>query len=312
MSISSYIKEVGRGKDGARAMNREQAAHCMGQVLDGKTTDLEVGAFCIAMRVKGETANELLGFLDAIHTRMPQLPDLQGHWVILPSYNGARKLPVLTPLLAGLLAERGINVLVHGMPEDPARVTTAQVWQALGWATLAEVTPESIATNPINSLGTGLFFASTQTLMPDLARLLNVRRTIGVRNSAHSLVKLMNPLVNSAAQALVIGSYTHPEYLHSMGEVFARVPYPAMLLRGTEGEPVADPRRCPQMDVFDGQGGTKLVQAAQAGPLQTLPDLPEPTVAATATYTQRVLAGELPVPAPMATQVEHILLMCSE
>jgi anthranilate phosphoribosyltransferase len=279
----------------------------MGQVLDAKVTDLEVGAFCIAMRVKGETADELLGFLDAIHARMPKLPDLTGNWVILPSYNGARKLPVLTPLLAGLLAERGVNVLVHGMPEDPARVTTAQVWAALGWAVLNEVTPESIAINPINSLGTGLFFIKTEHLMRPLAQLLNVRRTIGVRNSAHSLVKLMNPLINSPAKALVVGSYTHPEYLHSMGEVFARTAYPAMLLRGTEGEPVADARRCPQMDSFDGQGGTKTVQPAQSGALQALPDLPDASADATARYVQSVLAGELAVPAPIATQVEHIL-----
>ena len=53
MGIGKYIKEIGRGKDGARALTREQAADLLGQVLDGTVTDLEIGAFCLAMRIKG-------------------------------------------------------------------------------------------------------------------------------------------------------------------------------------------------------------------------------------------------------------------
>ena len=66
MGISQYIKEIGRGKDGARSLTREQAADLMGQVLDGAVTDLEVGGFCLAMRIKGETPEEMAGFLDAV------------------------------------------------------------------------------------------------------------------------------------------------------------------------------------------------------------------------------------------------------
>ena len=62
MGISHYIKEIGRGKDGARALSREQAADLLGQVLDGTVTDLEIGAFCLAMRIKGETPEEMAGF----------------------------------------------------------------------------------------------------------------------------------------------------------------------------------------------------------------------------------------------------------
>jgi anthranilate phosphoribosyltransferase len=59
MSISQYIKEIGRGKDGARALSREQAADLLGQVLDDTVTDLEIGTFCLAMRIKGETPDEM-------------------------------------------------------------------------------------------------------------------------------------------------------------------------------------------------------------------------------------------------------------
>ena len=49
MSIATYIKEIGRGKEGARALTQEQAHDLMSQVLDGRVTDLEIGAFAIAM-----------------------------------------------------------------------------------------------------------------------------------------------------------------------------------------------------------------------------------------------------------------------
>jgi anthranilate phosphoribosyltransferase len=65
MGIAKYIKEIGRGKDGARSLTREQATDLMGQVLDGAVTDLEIGGFCLAMRIKGETPEEMAGFLDA-------------------------------------------------------------------------------------------------------------------------------------------------------------------------------------------------------------------------------------------------------
>ncbi|HPL79162.1 MAG TPA: DNA-binding protein YbiB, partial [Burkholderiaceae bacterium] len=74
MGISQYIKEIGRGKDGARALTRDQAADLFGQVLDGTVSDLEVGAFCLAMRIKGETPAEMAGFLDATHARMHRVP----------------------------------------------------------------------------------------------------------------------------------------------------------------------------------------------------------------------------------------------
>ena len=295
MSISHYIKDIGRGKDGARSLNREQATDLFGQVLDGTVTDLEVGGFCLAMRIKGETPEEMAGFLDATHQRLQRLPDGGAPTVVLPSYNGARKLPALTPLLALLLAREGAAVLVHGTATEDRRVTSEAVFVALG--------------HPARTADTALSagqcaFVPTEVLHPGLKRLLDVRRAVGLRNPAHSLVKLMNPC---AGHALIVGSYTHPEYAVSMAQTFALVGAHALLLRGTEGEPVADARRTPQMDAFR-DGERILLQPAQEGSLAVLPDLPKDISAeASAAYIRDVLNGRLPVPAPIALQVAHIL-----
>ena len=99
MSIAPYIKEIGRGKEGARSLTAEQAHELMSQVLDGQASDLEIGAFAIAMRIKGESIEELAGFLRSAHERCIPLHPTQPS-LVLPSYNGARKLPNLTALLA--------------------------------------------------------------------------------------------------------------------------------------------------------------------------------------------------------------------
>ena len=295
MSIGHYIKEIGRGKDGARALSREKAADLFGQVLDGGVTDLEIGAFCLAMRIKGETPAEMAGFLDATHQRLQLIPAGQRPTVVIPSYNGARKLPVLTPLLALLLAREGLPVLIHGTATESSRVFTSKVLLAL----------DLPAHTHIKKIANGeVMFAPTELLCPGLQRLLDVRRVVNLRNSAHSVVKLMNPCVGNS---LVVSSYTHPEYALSMAATLELMGANALLLRGTEGEAVADPRRIPRMQGFIA-GRSVALQEVQAGPLTALPALPKDIGEhSTAHYIREVLAGTCPVPAPIAQQVVHIL-----
>ena len=218
--------------------------------------------------------------------------------------SGAEMLPLketpspMKTLLGLLLAREDVPVLIHGTPTESTRVDAAKVLTNLGVKALT-----AIDTGACTLQASQVVFAPTGVLLPGLQRLLEVRRVVGLRNSAHSLVKLMNPV---DGDAVVVGSYTHPEYATSMAEVFALMPYRAVLLRGTEGEPVADARRMPQMDGFI-NGRRELLQEAQSGSLAQLPDLPGLDAQATAHYIQRVVAKELPVPAPIACQVECIL-----
>ena len=295
MSISHYLKEIGRGKDGARALSRSQSADLLGQVLDGTISDLEVGGFCIAMRIKGETPDEMAGFMDALLQRLQRVPASDSATVVLPSYNGARKLPVLTPLLALLLAREGLSVLVHGTPTESNRVFSSEVLAVLGVPALTAL--RKIAPGEV-------VFAPTELLSPALKRLLDVRRVLGLRNPAHSLVKLINPV---EGKSLVVSSYTHPEYAVSMAATFERVQANALLLRGTEGEGVADARRLPQMQGFIG-GVRVLNEEGVKGTLPSVPDLPKAIDAAsTAAYIESVLAGSSPVPPSISQQVAHIV-----
>jgi anthranilate phosphoribosyltransferase len=296
VSISRYIRVVGRGKDGARALDEAQAHDLMSQLLDGRISDLEIGAFALAMRIKGESVAELSGFLSAVHERCIALPATRPV-LMLPSYNGARRLPNLAPLLALLLAREGASVLMHGPLHDEGRVSSAEIFAALALpicGDAGEVQAAWARGEPA--------FMPVHALCAPLARLLDVRRVVGLRNSGHTLAKLLAP----GPGLLRVASYTHPEYATLLGEFLAHTGAHAMLLRGTEGEAVADARRRPKFELFvAGQPRADLGREAQPGVLGTLPELPrEHDAASTVAYVHDVLAARKPVPAPIAAQVE--------
>ena len=299
MGISHFIREIGRGKEGARHLSRSQAHELMAQVLDGGVTDLEMGAFCVAMRIKGETPEEMAGFLDATHERLLRIPNPSAKPIlVLPSYNGSRRLPLLTPLLALLLARQGWSVLVHGGNTEDQRLATSEVMQVLGLPLLDA--PRSLAPGEV-------VFAPTALLSPGLWQLLQVRRSVGLRNPGHSLVKLMNPIDGNS---LRVASYTHPAYAVSMQQTLALTKAHAMLLRGTEGEPVADYRRTPQMQcLLAGQPVDLLLSDAampEHAPLPTGLD-----AQATATLIEDMLQDRQPIPMPILAQVSQLDAMAT-
>jgi anthranilate phosphoribosyltransferase len=295
MSISHFIKEIGRGKQGARDLTREQAAQLMGQILDAKVEDLQLGAFCIAMRVKGETAQEMAGFLDALEHRQQYITNQSNTpIVVLPSYNGSRRLPLFTPLLAQLLCAQGLRVIVHGGNTEDTRVATQAVMNELGMPSLSS--PRPLQPNEA-------VFMHTQMLSAGLWRLLQVRRSLGLRNSGHSLAKLMNPVRGCA---LLVASYTHPEYENAMLQTLQLKQSHAMLLRGTEGEPVADPRRMRKSLLIK----AGVVYAEHVAPVAASNDpVAYPmglNAEQTATYLRSLLAQPERIPLPIQAQVKQL------
>lgn len=300
MSIAAYLREIGRGKHGARALDAARAQDLMDQVLDLRISEAERGAFAIAMRIKGESTEELAGFMASAQARCMAV-DGSVAPIVLPSYNGSRKLPNLTALLACLLARTGLPVLVHGPRSDPGRVTTHEILQALGLPTALD----AAAVHAAWSRSTPAF-VPTDVLCPPLAPLLALRAVLGLRNSGHTMAKLLAP---RGTPALRVVNYTHPEYATAHTQFLQHSAAHALLMRGCEGEPVADARRCPRLDVFiAGTPRPDLGRAATEGVLAQLPLLPEGRDAAsTAAFITRVLHGEIAAPAPLLAQLEVLV-----
>jgi anthranilate phosphoribosyltransferase len=304
-SCARFIKEIGRGPNGARSLSAEDTRALYTAMLDGRVADLELGAVLLAYRLKGETAEELAAMLAAAHASFAPLQVPAGSYraVSIPSYNGARKQPNLVPLLALLLAREGVPVLVHGVSTDPGRVTSAEIFAALNLPSVCDHA-DIEAQLALKRLA----FAPIDTLAPRLARLLALRRRMGVRNSTHTLVKLLQPF---AQPGLRLVNYTHPPYRDSLSALFSAHPEAAaggaLLARGTEGEAVADTRRQVQVDwLHDGICET-LIEPVRSSPDAPEVDLPEGRDApTTAAWIDAVLRGDAPVPEAIARQIETI------
>lgn len=295
-SYAPLIKEIGRGPKGARPLTTDQAESLFADMMDGLVPDLELGAIILSMRIKAESLDELIGFQRALdartaHVRVPPGPRL----VVLPTYNGARRQANLMPLLAMLLAREGVPVLIQGRHDFDSRVSPFELLAALDIQPAAD-----IAAAEATLADSRLACLNLDRLAPGLVRLLALRPRLGVRNSAHTLAKLLDP---APGHSVRVASMTHPEYLERIHAHLVALGTVAMLLRGTEGEAFANPRRRPLLEVFSG-GEARIAFPAEEGgapPIEGLPD--DPAVAANAALIRAMLAGELPIPQPILDQV---------
>jgi len=295
-ALIRIIKEIGRGKNAAGDLNRNDARGLFAAMLAGEVPDLQLGAVLIALRVKGESLEELAGFLDACEASYIHLIAPTGTMpLVIPAYNGARQLPNLTPLLAHLVAREGMPVLVHGVTRDAGRVSTCEVFAAMGIhvARTREEAHEQLVARK-------LAFIPIDVLAPQLARVLALRGEIGLRGSGHTLVKMLQPFTTSALRLV---SVTHPEYLTRMREFFTTHAAHALLLRGAEGEAAAHPRREPTIEFCDGKSSHTWLASAEENPA-----LPESRDAAvTAAWIAGALAGKRATPAAILHQVQCCL-----
>lgn len=298
MEYNKIIKEVGRGKNHARDISIDSARELYARILAGDVPDLELGAILIALRIKGEGEEEMLGFYQAIQALMPRLnaPKNRPMPVVIPSYNGARRQGNLTPLLALLLSRLGFPVVIHGVSDDPTRVTSEAVFQSLGIAsteTAADAQARLDHGEPV--------FMPVGKLCAPLEHQLSLRWRMGVRNSAHSLAKLITPFAEDTA--LRLASVSHPEYVPRVGKFFSDIGGRGLLLNGTEGEVYASPQRCPSISLIHGEQPQILVPKQKE--VTFAPgELPEAKDAATtAAWIHRCLNHEVIVPASLRLQI---------
>jgi hypothetical protein len=125
--------------------------------------------------------------------------------VVIPTYNGARRNANLTPLLALLLQRYGVPVLLHGLSDDYGRVTSEQVLREYGLPPSGSLQEAQLRIDEHR-----LAYLPLPLLAPGLDRQLALRHRLGLRNSAHSLVKMLDPF---QGEAVLLAAATHPDYL---------------------------------------------------------------------------------------------------
>lgn len=297
MSFAHLIKEIGRGERGANDLDEADARRLFGAMLDGGVPELELGAILIALRMKGESVGELIGFRAAAQERLSRLGPPPGtvRPAVIPSYNGAKRQPNLVPLVAMLLARMGVPVLVHGTLDGQDRVASAYVFRELGVLPCA-----SVAQAQAQLESDRLAFVPTGVISPGLASLLAVRSRLGLRNCAHTVVKLIDPF--GAGSVGVIG-VTHPHYLEAGRGVLLAVRERGLVFRGTDGESFANPRKRPRIEYLAEGEAEVLFEAEHTAPDERGETSQDIEARATATHIRNILEGRAPLPMPIANQL---------
>jgi anthranilate phosphoribosyltransferase len=304
MTYSTLIRKLSYGVHDVAHLEEEEAYQLFSAMLDDGVSDLELGAIVMALRIKSESIEELLGFYRALAERVYPLnmPTASCRPVVLPSYSGALHQANLLPLLALLLRDCGVPVVIHGTLQSNGRVTTASILRELGILPCINL-PQAV--KQLNEQG--LVFLHAVTLCPGLAALMTLRERMGLRNSAHAMAKLIDPFSDGCLRVV---SVADPLQLEKMRDFLTMTGARALLLQSTDGEGYADPMRRQQME-FINDGSSSLLCAAEQGEVKHLPQLPDDIDAhTTAGWIRRVMAKEIAVPQSVISQLACCLYGC--
>ena len=242
-----------------RSLPREQARAVMNQIMEGDATPAQMGAFLVALRLKGETAEEIAGCAEAMRAHVlpvrPTRDDLVDTAGTGGDGGGTFNISTAAALVA---ASAGAAVAKHGNRAVSSASGSADVLEALGFS--LELVPARIAQS-IDELGFGFMFAPTHH--PAMRHAGPVRRELATR----TVVNVLGPLTNPAgARAQVIGVYA-PGLVRTIAEVLAQLgARRAFVVHGAHGVDELSPAG-PNLvcEVVDGAVRERTIDPAELG-----------------------------------------------
>jgi anthranilate phosphoribosyltransferase len=194
-------------------LTRDEAREAMNTIMSGEATPAQIGGFLVALRLKGETAEEIAGCAEAmrahvlaVHPKREDLVDTAG-----TGGDGGRTFNISTAA-ALVAAAAGAGVAKHGNRAVSSASGSADVLEALGFE--LELPPDRIA-HSIDTLGFGFLFAPTHH--PAMKHAAPVRKELAARTVFNVLGPLTNP---AGARAQVVGVYS-PDLVKTLAEVLA-------------------------------------------------------------------------------------------
>jgi anthranilate phosphoribosyltransferase len=209
-------------------LSRAEARAAMDEIMRGEATPAQLGGFLVALRLKGETADEIAGCAEAMRAHvLPVLP-LRDDLVDTAGTGGdGGKTFNISTAAALVAAAAGAGVAKHGNRAVSSASGSADVLEALGLR--LDLAPDRIARG-IDELGFGFLFAPTHH--PAMRHAAPVRRELAARTVFNVLGPLTNP---AGARAQIVGVYA-PGLVRTIAEVLARLgARRAFVVHGAEG-----------------------------------------------------------------------------
>ena len=191
-------------------IGRAGAQAAVGVIMDGAVEDAQVAGFLIALRAKGETAEELAGIADAVRIRAEAVTvDPALTLVDTCGTGGGPSTVNISTGAAFLAAGAGAHVAKHGNRAQTSSCGSADVLEAMG--ARVDLAPEAVA-ECIETVGLGFMFAPGHH--PAFRHVGPARKALGVRTAFNLLGPLANP---AGARRQVIGVNSR-DYLQRVGQ----------------------------------------------------------------------------------------------
>ena len=222
-ALQPYLKHVAEGG----TLTASQAQHVFGLMVDGDCSASQLGALLMALRLRGETSDEITGAARAMRERLHAVPAPDGAVDTCGTGGDGRHTFNISTAAALIVAGCGVPVAKHGNRAVSSRSGAADVLEALG--VNLEMSRESM----VASLGaaniTFLFAPNHHTAMGKVAP---IRRELGMR----TIFNLLGPLLNPAqVRRQVVGVFA-PRWLVPMAEALRELGSErAWIVRGGDG-----------------------------------------------------------------------------
>ncbi len=230
--IQTYIGQAIRRED----LTAEQAEAAMQQIMSGQATPAQIGAYLVALRMKGETVEEITGSARAMRANAVRVPLRAADGLLYDTAgtggDGAHTFNISTAA-AFIIAGTGRRVAKHGNRAASSQCGSADVLAVLGVS--LELTPDLVG-RAIDEIGIGFLFAPK--FHPAMKHAVGPRKEIGQR----TIFNVLGPLTNPAgASVQVVGVYdpalTEP-LARVLGELGARA---ALVIHGHGGTDELNP-----------------------------------------------------------------------
>ncbi len=211
MNVQDALSRLLDGHD----LSRDEARAVMNEVMGGEATQAQIGGLLVALRLKGETADEIAGCAEAMRAHVLAVQPARDDLVDTAGTGGDGASTINISTAAALVAAAaGAGVAKHGNRAVSSASGSADVLEALGFQ--LELPPARIERS-IDELGFGFLFAPTHH--PAMRHAAPVRRELAARTVFNVLGPLTNP---AGARAQVVGVYA-PSLVRTMADVLARL-----------------------------------------------------------------------------------------
>lgn len=227
--MTTFLKEVGRGKRGARDLSYDEALEAANWIMTRKASPAQIGAFFIAERIKMESVEELEAFVNVCRSYSYRTP-FEGKIDCAGPYDGRKKSFFASFATAFLLGSAGVAVTLHGSAPLPPKwgVTLPDLLKAMG---LKENGPDR-ETVIRTAEQTGILYVPAEQWCPPLGELRSIREELGMRTVLNTAEKLMD---YGRSPYIVFGVF-HNTVFDRMARLMSRLNYSrALIVQGTEG-----------------------------------------------------------------------------